>query len=314
MKTPRRHLIPLFLASALLAGVLSAQTIYVGNVLTHSISSYDTNGTALNTNLISGIDYPRDLAVSDGYLYVLDRTSGTLGKYNLDGSVVQANLVTGLNAPEAFTISGSNIYVANTGAGTVGHYSTAGATLNANLITGLTGPAGIAVSGSNLFVAAGGGANGNLYQYSTAGTGGTALLGANAMVNYQLAASGSNLYYLQQISGWYTLNVFDTGTSSSTALVTNINAATDVFLSGPSLLVASAGGQWTGDSMIGLYGTGGVPVDDSLIQATYGSFYSVASASAVPEPSTYAALAGLAALGGAIWRRRALNHAARLAS
>ena len=306
----------LFAALALTANLpASAQTIYAANVNTQSIATYGFDGTLLNGSLITGLSYPVDLAVSGGFLYVLSTGSGTIGKYNLDGTAVNANLVTGLASPRAFAVSGNDIYVANQGAGNVGHYSTNGAVINADLITGFSSLAGslsgITVSGNDLYVTAFGGADSAIQRYDLGDLGAgpsTLTTERTATTNElrQLAISGNNLYYLLQDSGWLELWVHDTGGDSSTLGTDFINAATDVVVYGDYVLVSSLGGGFSSgtpfSSRIGLYDLDGNPINETLITAFDGSFYSVAVA--VPEPSTYAALAGALVLGLAVLRRR----------
>lgn len=315
--------------AALFASVLSlsaqAQTLFVSNVNTNSVSTYNTSGTLTGSNIITGLSYPTDLVVSGNYIYVLNRSAGSIEKYTTDGTLVTSGwtTITGLSSPTSIAVSGGDIYVANNGAGTVAHYSTSGSTLNASLISSLTSVAGIAVNGSNLYVTSGGGTNATIYQYGTDGSGGTALvtassIGANELRQFTVA--DSKLYYLAQnattTAGFIDVYSYDlSGLGGSTQLISGadvINAATDITVANGYLYVSSLGGTYSSDSPnsshIGVYGLDGSIINASLISAQDGSFYSVA-ASAVPEPATYALIAGAAMLGFVVWRRRCRSAA-----
>ena len=112
------------------------------------VSEYNaTTGEVINANMITGLSFPRALAVSGNKLFVANTVSGTVGEYNATtGEVINANFITGLGGPAALALLGNTLFVANTLSGTVGEYdATTGEVIKANFITGLSNPEGIAV-------------------------------------------------------------------------------------------------------------------------------------------------------------------------
>lgn len=99
----------------------------------------------MNAFLVGGLVNPRGIAVSGGFLFVVDQYSGTIGKYTTSGATVNAALVSGLNDPFGIAVSGGHLFVTNQGGGTnngtIGEYdATSGATINAALVSGLNFP------------------------------------------------------------------------------------------------------------------------------------------------------------------------------
>jgi hypothetical protein len=118
---------------------------------TGTIGEYTNSGVPINASLISGLNEPRYIAVSGGFIYV-STADGTIGKYTTSGATVNPSLITGLNGPLDLVVSGNHLFVGNNFGGTVGEYTTSGATVNASLISGLDRPTGLALSGTKLFV------------------------------------------------------------------------------------------------------------------------------------------------------------------
>ena len=119
------------------------------------IGEYTNSGATVNASLITvsiAPDGVNQIAVSDGFVYVVNRTAGTIGKYTTSGATIDPALISGLDGPVDVEVSGGFIYVAEGGKNRVGKYTNSGATVNASLITGLVVASGLAVSGTDLFV------------------------------------------------------------------------------------------------------------------------------------------------------------------
>ena len=100
----------------------------------------------LNASLISEVDFPGDIAVSGGHVFVTSFTLGTIGEYDAaTGAAINPSIVTGLDFPNGIAVSGNDLFVVNHN-GTIGEYTTSGATVNASLITFVDNPFGIAVA------------------------------------------------------------------------------------------------------------------------------------------------------------------------
>src|ERR1700745_4046169 len=96
--------------------------IFVANSGAGTIGDYAASGAAINPSLISGLNGPTGVAVSDQRLFVTNATSGTIGEYTVSGTTINASLISGLNGPAGIAVSGGNLFVANKGNGTIGEY------------------------------------------------------------------------------------------------------------------------------------------------------------------------------------------------
>lgn len=119
------------------------------------IGEYTNSGETVNASLITELVGPGPIAVSDGFIYVIDRAAGTIGKYTTSGATIDPALITGLNDPQDVEVSGGDLYVSQFGSGLnggVAKYTTSGEAVNTSLIPGLQYGRGLAVLGTNLFV------------------------------------------------------------------------------------------------------------------------------------------------------------------
>jgi DNA-binding beta-propeller fold protein YncE len=304
MKTHRHKFLPGMLAVFLLfAGRAGAQifVVYAGSQPNEGfIASYNLDGTLANASLISGLNFPVSAASSGGYIYEVNNSSITVGKYTTAGATVSSTLFTPINYPGAITVSedGTTLFVATTNFnsldGRIGKYTSSGATINSSLITGLGRVSTLAEGGGQLFLAN----NGPLSTYSTDGT----LLSADLIPTVNtlaLAVSGSRLFVLD--SNTNTIGEYTTaGVAVNTFLVTGLQEYVTVMtVAGDKLYFLNQN-----HGFIGVYDLNTTALNTSFITGLgNGSVYGFAVA-AVPEPSTYAALLGAAALAGMMIRRR----------
>jgi uncharacterized repeat protein (TIGR03803 family) len=243
------------------AGPVLAGDVFVTNKTNNTIGEYTSTGETVNAALITGLNFPTDVAVSGGFLYVTSVNggsgAGTIGQYTLTGGTVNAALVTGLNGPADVVVSGGNLFVANAFSGTIGEYTTSGATVNATLITGLSTPQDLVVSGDNLFVANLG--SNTIGQYTTSGVTVNAALvtGLNGPVG--IAVSAGNLFVSNSSNntiGEYTTS----GATVNPSLITGLNNPQAIAVSGGNLYVANFG-----NNTIGEYTTSGATVNAALV-------------------------------------------------
>jgi hypothetical protein len=107
------------------------------------VGAYNSDGTAINPNFITGLSNPTAIVLLGSDLFVLNNWAtpsstgpGSIGEYTTSGTTVNASLISGLSTDaSAMVLSGSNLFVLNTGTGTIGEYTTSGATVNASLIS-----------------------------------------------------------------------------------------------------------------------------------------------------------------------------------
>jgi len=147
----------LLMSLAVVAGLPAhAQEVYVSNYQGNTVGVYTLNsaGTAViasNSTLVTGLNFPLEIALSGSKLFVANNYGNTVGQYTLNSagtgvSSSNPSFLSGLNGPAGLAISGSKLFVTQQFASSVSEYTTSGATVNASLITtGLNQPAGLAV-------------------------------------------------------------------------------------------------------------------------------------------------------------------------
>ena len=299
---PRRGRSLLLPCALLCLGMLCPRAraqIYVAEFGSGSIGEFNTDGTTVNASLVTGLNGAGSVAVGGSDLFATNAFGGTVGEYDAaTGATVNAALITGPGGfadPNFVTVAGSNVYVTNESTGTIGEYTTGGATVNAALVSGLNSPFGLAVSGSDLWVA-NGGVIGE-YDATTGAAVATALV--SGFTNpIGVAVFGSDLYVTDAAAG--TIGEFNafTGAAINASLVSGLNSPVSVAVLGADLFVSNQGA-----GTIGEYdATTGAVVNAALVTGLSGP--SGLTVAGVPEPSSWAALAGLTGLGFALLRRR----------
>lgn len=156
--------------------------IYVASVVSDTVGKYNLDGTPINATLITGLNNPRELAISGSVLYVASDNGGgqgLIGSYQLDGTPLNASLITTPALVMSMAVSGTSIFVGLNGLGipnygVVVHYSTSGTTAAANFIPTLGNGSGfatgIAVSGTTMFISVSWNGNHQVAKYDTDGT------------------------------------------------------------------------------------------------------------------------------------------------
>ncbi len=274
------------------------------------IRNYAPNGTY--TTLASGISAPQGLAFSGTDLYVaLNQSNGTfasIAKIAPNGSSTVFSSSTGGTSTIglAFDSSG-NLYGANSsssGNGTIVKFGPGGGaptTVVASTGTSSNTPYGIALDGAgNIYAAIRN--NHTIVSYnSSGGTNWTTSL-AGGSSPFGLALNGTTLYVANSSAN--TIDMYSTVNGSSLGNFANASDG----LSGPYGLAFSGGTLYVannGGTSINMF----TAAHTSTSFSTGGAFPAFIAVSAIPEPSTYAAIAGAAMLGLAIWHRRRRSSA-----
>jgi len=277
------HVFCVFLYVAIAAMALWSQSatvlgqIYVTNAFANTIGKYGLDGSVVSDSLITGLDFPFDIAVFGDNIYVANLSSGVVGKYTTDGTTVNASLISGFPDLTALTVADGFLYVVDAVNGTVGKYNLDGTVVNAGLVMGLgSTPEGVAVSGTDLFVANPG--NGTIGKYMTDG----GIINRDFIIDVpdprRLAVAGGILYVSNFGAG--TIGSYDaaTGATLDLALITGLSGPLGIALSGDGLSLyvanrdgntiglfpASGGGGDPAFIDIGLSGPSGLAVVDSL--------------------------------------------------
>ncbi|WP_438479793.1 PEP-CTERM sorting domain-containing protein [Oleiharenicola lentus] len=291
--------------------IASAQSIFVANWGNGtngagSINTFNLNGSVATTGLITGLTQPSQIEISGNDLYVVSVSGNSVGKYDLTGA--GGNLLTGLTSPTSLAVSGGNLFVSSAN-GTISRYNTAGTFLD-SFSTGFTYISSITVGGSSLYVAGtkfdGMSNAGQLSSFSTSGGSEVSIL--DHVVGVQgLSFSGSTLSYLTQPAGY---SVWSFDGSSHVSHASGINGAIDTTFYGDTIYFTYLNGN-TVDGRLGSYSAAD-GLNLSLVSGLNEPYSVAIGGSAIPEPSTYAAMAGAAALGLAMWRRRQQKNGARV--
>jgi WD40 repeat protein len=282
-------------------GTAHGQVLFVSNTANNTIGAYDANtGAEINASFITGLSGPKGLAVSGSTLFVANSSfpgSGTIGKYDAStGAVIDASFITGAFARD-LAVSGSNLFVTN-GSGAVAKYDAiTGATINLGFVTVAFGqPQGVAVSGSSLFVgnASFGGTVGK-YDVATGTTTNSSFV--TGLVNpHGVTVAGSNLF----VSIDSQVGKYDVSFGVGSTIIGGLSSPVGLAVSGLDLFVANSG-----NGTIGKYdATNGAALNTSFITGLSSPAYiAFGSVAVVPEPSSYAVLVGVGALGVALLRR-----------
>ena len=137
------HLFCVLLYVAISAMVLWSQSatvlgqMYVTNSFANTIGKYGLDGSTVSESLVTGLDFPFDIAVFGDNIYVANLDTGVVGKYTADGTTVDASLITGFPGLTALTVADGFLYVADAVNGTIGKYNLDGTVVNAGLVMGL---------------------------------------------------------------------------------------------------------------------------------------------------------------------------------
>ena len=233
-----------------------------------TIGEYNTNGTVINADLITGLSTssnagPSGLAVmatSNGInLFTSDTANGAIYEYTINGGTVSSQTTFATLAsgnPTSLAVSGSNLYVADDDTGNVLAYNLSGATHNSTTIVSGLGdfsPRSLAISGSNLYIS---NTNniGTVGEY-VPGTGYSTILSStnDSHIAYPigLAVSSNNLFVTNNNNN--TVSEYSlSGTNDSTATINNsFSIATP--LKDPIGLAVSGN-----DLLVGNFNTGNV--------------------------------------------------------
>lgn len=235
--------------------------IYVTNAFANTVGKYGLDGSMVTDSLVTGLDFPFDLAVYGDNIYVANLSSGVVGKYGTDGTVVDASLISGFPGLTALTVADGYLYVVDAVLGTVGQYNLDGTVVNASLVTGLgSTPEGIAISGTDLFVANPG--NGTIGKYTTAGGIIDSAFIFGVPDPRRVAVAGGVLFVSNYGAGSITTYDAATGATLDPALITGLSGPLGIALSGDgtNLFVANRDGN-----TIGLFPAAGGGGDPSFI-------------------------------------------------
>lgn len=293
-----------------------AQIIYALNGLnnspsiTPSVGTYNaTTGAVINASFITAdLNNPFSLAVAGPNLFVTNLGNNSIAKYDANtGSTTSATFISGLNGPYGVAVAGSDLFVTNLNTNTIGKFNAdTGAPINSAFIDssqGLNQPMNLWVDAGYLYVANYGNSTIGKYDATTGATISSTFIPGGALSNVvELVVAGNSLFIANHGGSGY-ISKFDLGTGLLNKYFIPTSGLSDpygVAVLGTTLFVASRG---TGNNgFIGEYDVGtGQAINSQFIT---GLPLPISLAAAVPEPSTYAALTGLAALGATALRRR----------
>lgn len=298
----------LCLAGGMFALTLSAQAqIFTANAAgTNGIGAYGFDGSTINAAYIPNLSAPQGLAILGSTIFVANSanfvaSAGSIGAYNVDGSTVNASLVSGMDTPYGLAAAGTSLFVSSFNMHTVSAYNatTGSAVGGFTTITSVLNPSGLAATESVLYVSS---VSGNTVTAFNSADG--SLLGSFSEITglsgpMGLALSGSSLFVANQGNG--TIGKYDSATGSviNAAFISGLNDALPTGLAtyGNSLYITNQDGTVREYDL-----TSGAVISASLFTGL-NQGYGIA-VSAIPEPSTYAAIAGALMLGVVAWRRR----------
>ena len=268
--------------------------IYITNLGNHAgrdgtISEYNFDGSPVDVSLVTRLDYPEGLTVSDGKLFVSQLFIGMIGEYTSGGETMNTSLIKspdGLAAyPYGMAVSGSNLFVGQTN-NTIALYTISGsiATLvNPAFITGVNDPQDLVISGDKLFVANVAGqleGHGWIGEYSLSGSTINASLVTGLDAPHAIAVSGTTLFVTNadRISEYTT-----SGAAVNTTLVSHVTSF-GIAASGTNLYVVNYDAHSI--SQYSVSGTQGRLVNPSLVTGLTDQPWSIFVVGSPNVPST----------------------------
>ncbi len=289
------------------AGSLAAQTLYVANYTADRVGIYDVSNPSTPgypTNFTATNVY--GLAATGTTLYATNyNSSGSVGSYNATtGAPINTSLITGLNTPTGLALAGSNLFVVDGGNNRIGRYNFTTSSYDASFISGVSGYA-IAASESTLYVASYSGNSISSYNLSSGSLINSSMI-AGLSSPTSLVVSGSILYYVSAYnsSGTSMIGRYDLNTNSNNlSYISGLNAPSAIAVSGSTLYVTAYNEATISNYDISGSSSGAL-ITSSYISGLNAPLGLAVPYSAVPEPATYALLAGFLALGLTAYRRR----------
>lgn len=287
-----------------------------------TVGEYNLDGSTVNSSFVSGLQTSNGaFAVSGGQLFVdnIRNAHDVIDQYPIaDGSGSAGPLIIyggNLSSLSHLAVSGGQIFVSGvvelpnlSFTQAIGEYNIAdGSAVNPLLITASDGGlynAALAVSGGNLFVLNPGGQNvsGVLSEYNLDGTVVNSALiavpGNPTSVHYGLTISSGHLFFTYSNGNGNAFSVGEyniDGSVVNASLISMTNYTGGLAVGGGHILVGEVSGVAEYNLDGSLVNANFIPTSNSPNGVAFGE---------IPEPSTYAMLAGLVVLGVAMLRRQ----------
>jgi hypothetical protein len=265
--------------------------------------------------LLSGIALAFVSGVTSGtahaQIFVANSGNGTIGEYTTSGATVNASLITGLNKIQGIAVSGSDLFVStdNVGQpGVISEYTTSGALVNTLTFTNNGDSSGaLAASGSDVYAILNPNtASQNTVKFTTSSFPSLSPPVGGPGHGYSIAVSGSDVFVLATQSlggGLYLAEFTSSGSFVTFGLIPYFNPTTL-----PEIAVLGSDVLLTTGNTISEYTPSGNLVTSSFITGLDNA--SNIAVVSIPEPSTWALLAGCAMLAFAGVRRFRVKAAA----
>lgn len=270
-----------------------AQLFFHSDIADDAVYKVSISGTV--TTFATGIDGAYGMALgSNGTLYVVGYTAGIVAAVTPGGSV--STFASGLGNPRAIVIDGSgNLFVGSDNSNIYKITSGGSVSVFADSGDGIINPHGLAFAlNGDLYVANNGSPNA-LLKFTPGGSGSTVISGFWTDAS-SLTINSSDLLYFSRYNGGV---IYESSLAGSwTSHATGIGQIREMTIDPNGDLFVTE-----------VFGNTIQQVNSSGVKSTFVSGLTSPTGilySSIPEPSTYAAIAGLAALGLALWRRRKL--------
>lgn len=232
--------------------------------------------------------------------------NGTISRYDVTDTnniISNTSFISGFSFPHALLISGSTLYVADYGNGTIGSFNLTTSTYNASFISGISNPYALAVSGSTLYVANyDNGTVGAYNQSNGSAINASFISGLNGPT--ALAISGTTLYVATDGGGNSgdgkvgSYDLANNGAAIDASYISALSSPQALSIDGTVLFL----GEYSGN--VQTYNLDSNTQRSPSLLTAPDTLYALAVTSAVPEPSTYALLAGCLTLGLVAYHKR----------
>lgn len=284
-----------FSAGLLVAGALPAQSVlfWAQNGNERVLSSDGTGGNV--TDLTPTLTSPWGIAYDGAHVYFSEDSAGKIWKMDPDGGN-RTQIASGLNYPRDLAVTATNLYWVNISGGIFRSGLDGTGITTLTTVPGGDFLQGLDVTDSYIYFTDS--SNHSVGRTNLDGTGLTTLVtGLN--IPYGIQATDQYLYWAD-LNGLtiQRSNLDGSGVTTIIDAYTMIGKPSGLFVTDDAIYYTA---QYNGVYRAGLDGS-------NLTQLVTGSsdyrfIDGAVAASAVPEPATYALLAGLAVLGLVVWRR-----------
>jgi sugar lactone lactonase YvrE len=133
----------------------AAPGVYWANAGLYAIGHADLDGAGVEQEAVTGINFPRGVALDREHVYWANSVTRSIGRADLDGANVEGEFIRGLDTPRGVAVDGAHVYWTNSLGNSIGRANLDGSRVENDFILtgiGIAGrPVGIAVDAGHVY-------------------------------------------------------------------------------------------------------------------------------------------------------------------